>query len=283
LSDPVQIAKRAREALARARETLDSATSAPPEAVDVAVKIAQAIAALGPIERTSGAEVDKHATAALARAGEAHAALSALGGEGLSAAREALATACDVIRELAMTPAVATPAIAPRAEAGAARAAASHVTSIAIGPTGTVKQPPNAAAFAPAPGPTGTVAQPPVPAAFAAPAGGTAPMGDPTGVAVTLGADTPSHLWVGQEGGDVLARGGLFVADDAGRSVGTPVRVALTLPGGAFEVLGVVRWSRARSPLAAAGYGVTLVELSGDARQAIAAYAASRAPMLYGK
>lgn len=273
MSDPVQIAKRAREALARARDAVDPV----PEAVDVGVTIAQAIAALGPIERTKGAEVDKHATAALARATEAHDAALAIPSLGAEA-REALALACELVRELAMTPAVATPAIPSRAEPRP-----SNVTSIAIGPTGTVKQPPNAAAFAPPPGPTGTMAQPPLAEAFAAPAGGTAPMGDPTRVAVTLGAETPSHLWIGPEGGDVLARGGLFVADEAGPSVGTPVRVALTLPAGAFEVVGVVRWSRARSPLAAAGYGVTLVELSGDARQAITAYAAARAPMLYGK
>lgn len=279
MSDPVQIAKRAREALARARD----AVAALPEAIDVGVTIAQAIAALGPVERTQGAEVDRHATAALALANAAREAAAALAGEGAAEAREALALACELVRDLAMTPAVATPAIPPRAEASAARAATAHVTSIAIGPTGTVKQPPAAAAFAPPPGPTGTMAQPPLAEAFASPAGGTAPMGDPSRVAVTLGADTPSHLWVGQEGGDVLAHGGVFVAADQGPDVGTPIRVALTLPAGTFDSLGVVRWARAKSPNAAAGFGITLVEISDDGKRAIVALAQARAPMLYGK
>ena len=112
---------------------------------------------------------------------------------------------------------------------------------------------------------------------------GTAPMGDPTRVAVSLDAASASHLWIGPEGGSVLARGGVFVAAEGGPDVGTPVRLALTLPGGSFDALGVVRWTRPRSPLAAAGYGVTLVELDGDGKRAVEAFAAARAPMLYGK
>lgn len=283
MSDPVQIAKRAREALTRAREASTAASE--PRAVDVGVAIAQAIAALGAVERSKGSEIEKHATVALARTREAIDALDALGRHDLGPARAALDEADLAIRDLAMTPPVATPAIPSRpapAEATSARGAA-QVTSIAIGPTGTVKQPPAAGAFAPPPGPTGTMEQPPLAAAFAAPAGGTAPMGDPTRVAVSLDAASASHLWIGPEGGSVLARGGVFVAAEGGPDVGTPVRLALTLPGGSFDALGVVRWTRPRSPLAAAGYGVTLVELDGDGKRAVEAFAAARAPMLYGK
>ena len=65
MSDPVTTARTAREALARGLNALQSDPNVPPQLLDLAAPIAQAMGALHAIERSNGTQLVPHAEVAL--------------------------------------------------------------------------------------------------------------------------------------------------------------------------------------------------------------------------
>jgi len=65
VSDPVSTARTARESLARGLNALQSDPNIPPQLLDLAAPIAQAMGALHAIERSNGSQLSPHAEVAL--------------------------------------------------------------------------------------------------------------------------------------------------------------------------------------------------------------------------
>ncbi len=182
MSDIPSTAKSARESLARGLSALQSDPSVPPQLIDLAGTIAQAMGALHQIERSNGTALVPHAETALNNVRTALSQLQAAQSAhpAVNAAMEAVAGSLSMVHALnkLAQPGAAAPAPAP----------AQHAPQQAWG------APPNAApayapppqpqpAYAPPPQPQAAPAQPSFPQAardpFAAPApaaGGRSPM-----------------------------------------------------------------------------------------------------------
>ncbi len=263
MSNPVLMARAARQAVAQAQFSLQSEADVPAGALDATVALAQVGAALAAIERAQGAVLLPHAQIAQDRAREAQAALAPhRGSPTVLRALEVLAALlvdADALARMGVPEASpTTSAAAPLSTPAAAPAA--------LGPSGTVAQTPHAAAF--------------VQAATAG--SGTVPAAEVVRVDVTLGAATASNFYCRLWGNDVVAQGGLFVVAALPLLVGTPVRLNLRFPeGDALAAGGVVRWNRQAGAEGPAGFGVSLVEISPEAHQRVNAHARTHRPFTY--
>jgi hypothetical protein len=104
-------------------------------------------------------------------------------------------------------------------------------------------------------------------------------------VEAELGAHSSTNFYKGLSGNDVIDCGGLFVATYQIPSIGQPVLLRVSLPGGyEFEASGVVRWTRdsiAASADAPPGFGAQLTQISPEGRQLVYRYVRNREPLFH--
>jgi len=283
VSDPVSTARTARESLARGLNALQSDPNIPPQLLDLAAPIAQAMGALHAIERSNGSQLSPHAEVAL---NHTRSALSQL---------------------QAQPPAF--PAVTQAMEAVAASLASVHALSKMAAPAAPQAQP--AQAFAPtapqpvqaAPAPQKQPARQPAvqqPAGYArdpfaaAPAAANAasslhppappPIGGGPVVNADLGTQSATNFYKGLSGNDIIEHGGLFVSTYMIPPIGTNVRLKISLPGGyEFEANALVKWSRDQSGDDAAppGFGAQFTQITPEARQLVYRYTRNREPLFH--
>jgi hypothetical protein len=299
MSDPVTLARTARESLARGLNALQADPNVPQHLVELAAPIAQAMGALHQIERSGGAQVAPHAQNALANVQGALAQLQSAPPEyaAVAAAMEAVAGALGSVHALSRSAPVAPPPAAapPQQPAHAPQAQAFPQQPYAQAAPQQWAQP-EARQFAPpapqqqqyAPQPQyaqAPAAQPaqahprtaPVPQQQAAPSGDAIP--------AELGAHSPSNFYKGLSGNDIVDHGGLFVSTYKLPKLGTRIRLRVSLPGGyEFEANAVVRWQREPSDAstdAPPGFGAQFTDITPEARQLVYRYVRNREPMFH--
>ena len=221
MSDPVTTARIARESLARGLSALQSDPNIPPQLLDLAAPIAQAMGALHAIERSNGTQLVPHAEVAL---NHTRTALSQLQSQpptfvAVTQAMEAVAASLASVHALSRM--AAPPAAAPQPvqqppqaqppQAQPARAPAQHAAPA----PGYARDP-----FA-APAPAGQGAN--------APSSLKPPSPPPGGAGHVVNADlgTQSHtnFYKGLSGNDIIEHGGLFVSTYMIPPLGTAVRL----------------------------------------------------------
>lgn len=274
MSDVVTLARTARESLSRGLNALQGDPRVPPQLLELAAPIAQAMGALHQIERSGGALLGASAQTALASVQTALAQLQAQPPQlpAVSAAMEAVAGALGSVHALTRA-AQAQPQPAPQP---------------AMQPQGVPQpqpaRPVAAPARAPAPVPSQQAAAP-APAQPAARAQAPAARGEIPIVAAELGAHSPSNFYKGLSGNDIVDHGGLFVSTYKLPKLGAPVRLKVSLPGGyEFEANAVVRWRREASDAgsdAPPGFGAQFTDITPDARQLVYRYVRNREPMFH--
>lgn len=284
MSDPVSLARAARENLARGLGALQG-PSVPQHVMAVAEPIANAMSALHRIEASHGAAQVEAGPAALQAARHALAMLQQQppGLPAVDQALEAIAGSLNLIHQLAQGAAQAPPnpafggtvAMAPATQpspqgwqappqhqppAAVHQPAPGYAPQAHYQPAPPAYQPPAAPQAAPPPAPAAyqppapQAYQPPVPAAAPVPspaAGAYAPPPAPAAgnaplrVEAALGAHSPTNFYKGLSGNDVIDSGGIFVATYQLPKLGQNVVVKVSMPGGyEFEALAVVRWTR---------------------------------------
>ncbi len=306
MSDPVTMARTARESLARGLNALQGDPSIPPQLVDLGQPIAQAMGALHKIEASRGAELQPHAQTALASVQGALASLQAQPAQhpAVAQAMEAVAGALASVHALsraaqapaaapaAPQPQYAQPAPAPPAQpqyaqtAAAPRYAAPQQAYVPQQQQQQQQQQANPYAAAPqqayAP-PQPQAYAPPAPQAAAAP--GPAAGGTGEAVAAELGAHSPSNFYKGLSGNDIVDHGGLFVSTYKLPKLGSRVRLRVSMPGGyEFEANAVVRWMREANEAsndAPPGFGAQFTDITAEARQLVYRYVRNREPMFH--
>jgi len=285
MSDPVSLARAARENLGRGLAALQNPI-VPPQVMAVAEPIAHAMSALHRIEASQGAARGEAGPAALAAARQALSLLQQQpqGYAAVDQALEAIAGSLNLIHQLAQSGAPAaqhgaaayagTIAAAPQAPRAPAQPPAwPQAAPPAPGypaPAPQYQQQPPAAYQQPAarPAPAAPAAyQQPAPAAppayqqpappaapafpqpaHAAAAPGPAGSGAPLRIEAELGAHSSTNFYKGLSGNDVIDSGGIFIATYQIPEIGRNVLVRVSMPGGyEFEALGVVRWTRETS------------------------------------
>lgn len=99
----------------------------------------------------------------------------------------------------------------------------------------------------------------------------------------SLGAHSPTNFYKGLSGNDVIDDGGLFIATYQIPTIGTPLWITVSLPGGyEFQAGGVVRWTRSTgSGDSPPGFGAALEDLSKEARQLVYRYVRNREPLFH--
>ena len=130
--------------------------------------------------------------------------------------------------------------------------------------------------------------QPPAAPAHAGP-GASAPAGGMVRVDAELGAHSPTNFYKGLSGNDVIEAGGIFISTYQIPSIGQPLLIHVTMPGGyEFEAKGVVRWtreaphsSRGETATAPPGYGAQFTEISPEGRQLVYRYTRNREPLFH--
>jgi uncharacterized protein (TIGR02266 family) len=309
VSDVVTLARTARESLARGLTALQADPNVPPQLLEVASPIAQAMGALHQIERSGGAQLGPGAQAALASVQTALGQLQSIPTQhpAVMAAMEAVAGALGSVHALtrAAAPPAAQPAPAqppPQQPAAAfAQTAYAQAPAYAPPPQQAYAQPPQQAyapppqqAYAPQPAapayqapPQPQYQQPPPQAQHAPPAAarGPAPKADGAAVTAELGAHSQSNFYKGLSGNDIIDHGGLFVSTYKLPKIGQPVRLKVSMPGGyEFEANAVVRWCREASDAgndAPPGFGAQFVDITPEARQLVQRYVRNREPMFH--
>ena len=305
MSDIPTTARTARESLARGLTALQSDPNIPPQLVELAAPIAQAMGALMQIERSNGATLSPHAETALSNV---RTALSQLQQQppnhpAVAAAMEAVAGSLGMVHalnKLVAQPAAPQPvaAVAPQpAPAPAWSAPQQAPPPQPVFPQAQAAPPPQAYAQ-PARDPFGApppqaAARSPMAATAAAPSGGgimppnsgrppaPAPIDAPV-VNADLGAHSPTNFYKGLAGNDIIDHGGLFVSTYMIPKIGAPVRLRVSLPGGyEFEANGVVRWSREQGGDAPPGFGAQFTQISPEAKQLIYRYVRNREPLFH--
>jgi Tfp pilus assembly protein PilZ len=300
MSEPVQLAKAAREQLAAALNALQT-SNVPDELVDAAEPVAQAMGVLHRIERTNGENLDGRAEALEAvrtalnrvqRVDSDHPAVERV--------MEAIAASLSSVHALAryrppiaaepatqalpvtappMTPPVSAPQYAappqpayaappppayaapPQPAPRAAQVMASTMPSAQSQPQGAVQPNPAASRAIPADRPSQS--------------GGTSK------VDVELGIHSTSNFYKGLGGNDVIEHGGLFVATYKVLKINTPVTLRVLLPGDyEFTASAVVQWTR-EAGSTEPGYGARFTQISQEARQLVYRYTRNREPMFY--
>jgi len=179
VSDPVTLARTARESLAKGLNALQAEPGLPPQVVELAAPIAEAMGALHQIERSQGAQLVPHSEVALSKVRASLAQLQTQANPvgAVLAAMEAVAASLGQVNQLqqmasgpkaaSVPPANAAPVAAAPAPAPVAAAPAPAPVAAAPAPAPVAAAPaPAPVAAAPAPAP---VAAAPAPAPVAAP------------------------------------------------------------------------------------------------------------------
>lgn len=271
MSDTLAMAKAAREALARALSALQTDANAPPDWMEVAEPVSEAMGALFRIERAQGA-FPAEAALALDQTRKALAMLQGrpAGLPTIDAAMESVAAALGqvhALHRLAQDPAPVP--LVTRAHPPA--------------PAPAAPPPAPAPAHPPAPWPAPVPAPAPSPAPVApalahAPAPAHAPRTE-----VALAPNSPSNVYLGFGGSDIVAHGGVFVATYDIPKIGESVWLHILLPGGyELDAHGVVHWTReTEGEGAEPGYGVRITQITSEGRELLARYARNREPIFY--
>jgi PilZ domain len=278
VSDVVTLARTARESLARGLNALQGDPNVPPQLVELAAPIAQAMGALHQIERSGGSQLASNAQQALSNLQHALAQLQAQPSrhQVVLTAAEAVAGALGNVHALA-------------------RAAQPQPPAAQVPPKPGYPQSQVAPAPPPAPAPAAIPPQraaQPRPATQGAPAAPSPPVQQPPPrgadgqvVLAELGTHSPSNFYKGLSGNDIIDHGGLFVSTYKLPRLGQPVRVRVSLPGGyEFEANAVVRWRREASDAgsdAPPGFGAQFTEITAEARQLVYRYVRNREPMFH--
>jgi hypothetical protein len=298
MSDPVSLARTARENLARGLQALQS-PGIPPQVMAVAEPIATAMSALHRVEASQGAARGEAAPAALQAARHALGMLQQQpqGYAAVDQALEAIASSLNLIHQLASAPAAAP---APQA-AYAGTVAMSPGGAPATMPSAQAwgQQPPQQAYQQPAPAyqqqpPQQAYQQPPQQAyqqppqqAYQAPAAPAAAAPAAAAGALRfeaeLGAHSPTNFYKGLSGNDVIDSGGIFIATYQIPQIGRNIVVKVSMPGGyEFEALGVVRWTREGGGSdAQPGFGAQFTQISPEGRQLVYRYVRNREPLFH--
>ena len=317
--DVVTLARTARENLARGLGALQS-PGVPPQLIQAAEPVAQAMNALHRVEMSRGAP-GADAAGALAQVRQALSALQAAGVQHVAVdqATEAIAGALGLVHQLTTMVGQASLAPSPPTQpSGAFQATSERPPKVAVVNQPNWQQPqapanPVAATqLAPNWGQQTAPAQPPPqawpqpapqqpapqqawqqPAAAAAyPAAAQQPAVGPTpgpGGAIhydaELGAHSGTNFYKGLSGNDVIDSGGIFIATYNIPDVGQPLSIKVCLPGGyEFEAAAVVRWTR-DSPQSGAdsspGFGAQFTQISAEGRQLVYRYVRNREPLFY--
>jgi hypothetical protein len=280
VSDAVTLARTARESLSRGLSALQGDPNVPPQLLDLAAPIAQAMGALHQIERSGGAQTAPHAQTALANLQSAIAQLQAqpVRHPAVAGALEAVAGALGSVHALVRSTAAPAPAPQPPQPPQPPRAAPAPPAPSAPAKRGASVRPQPAAAPRQAPA---QAAQPAPQNAQRAKAAS----GDFSPVTAELGAHSPSNFYKGLSGNDIIDHGGLFVSTYRLPKIGQPVRLRVSLPGGyEFEANAVVRWRREASDAgndAPPGFGAQFTEITAEARQLVYRYVRNREPLFH--
>jgi hypothetical protein len=319
VSDAATTARSARESLARGLSALQSDPNLPPQLLELAQPIAQAMGALHQIERTG--QLQPHADTALTNVRAALGQLQAHPAThpAVAGAMEAVAGSLGLVHSLAKMAAPAQPPMQqapqqayqpPQQQYAAQPQAAYAQTAYAAPPQAQQQQGPTAfqrptqeafqqpppnpyqqqqrppQAYQPPPQqpqyqPPPQAQQPPPPSPF----GATALAGDPSTIDAALGAHSPTNFYKGLSGNDIIDHGGLFVSTYKIPKIGTPVRLKVSLPGGyEFEANAIVRWCREQSDAgndAPPGFGAQFTEITQEARQLVYRYVRNREPLFH--
>ena len=109
------------------------------------------------------------------------------------------------------------------------------------------------------------------------------PPGGAKQVSVELGAHSGSNFYKGLSGNDVIEHGGIFVATYQVPEIGTPIALAMLLPGDLeFHADAVVQWTReTRSGDAEPGFGARFTRITPEGRELVYRYVKNREPMFY--
>jgi len=295
MSDPVTLARTARESLARGLNALQADPNVPQQLVELAAPIAQAMGALHQIERSGGAQIAPHAQAALANVQGALAQLQAAPPQyaAVAAAMEAVAGALGSVHALSRSAPVAPPpAAAPQPQAAPPQQQAYAPQAQAFpqqqyAPQAAPQQwAPQQPQYAPQPQYAQAPAAPPAqarPGTAPVPQQQPAPSGD--AIPAELGAHSPSNFYKGLSGNDIVDHGGLFVSTYKLPKLGTRVRLRVSLPGGyEFEANALVKWRREPSDAstdAPPGFGAQFTDITPEARQLVYRYVRNREPMFH--
>ncbi|HEY2512321.1 MAG TPA: PilZ domain-containing protein [Polyangiaceae bacterium] len=237
----------------------------PPQLLDLAAPIAQAMGALMNIERSG--QLVPHADVAL---NNTRTALQSLQQQGnvhpaVNQAIEAVASSLGSVHGLwrMAQPHAAAPLAQPAPVFPAP--AAPIANAAAFAPTAAVQAAPPAPAYAP-----------PAPAGM----GGSGPV-----VNADLGTQSATNFYKGLSGNDIIDHGGLFVSTYMVPKIGTSVRLKVSLPGGyEFEANAVVSWSREASDAgndAPPGFGAKFTQITPEARQLVYRYVRNREPLFH--
>jgi PilZ domain len=270
VSDVVTLARTAREALGRGLNALQGDVGVPPQMLELAAPIAQAMGALHQIERSGGVDIGPNAHQALANVQQALAQLQSQPArhKAVLAAAEAVAGALGQVHALtraAQVPAAAQQAVAPRTMPNQSIPQPAAAPPAAASPRGGTRV---AAASAPA-------------QSLHAPAR----LADAQVVSAELGTHSPSNFYKGLSGNDIVDHGGLFVSTYKLPKLGQLVRLRVSLPGGyEFEANAAVRWRREASDAgsdAPPGFGAQFTEITPEARQLVYRYVRNREPMFH--
>jgi hypothetical protein len=311
MSDIATTAKNARESLARGLSALQSDPSVPPQIIDLATPIAQAMSALHQIERSNGTQLVPHAENAL---NNVRTALSALQSQpqqlaAVAQAMEAVAGSLGLVHAInklvgqqaaapqqqpmqgAYAPTAPQPQF-PQAQQQYAQPQQQHgpygpppqqqpvqpVQQVARDPFAPPQQAPARSPMAAtglAPGgmnPFPASGRPPAP-----PADGSAHL-----IAADLGAHSPTNFYKGLSGNDIIDHGGLFVSTYMVPKIGTPIRLRVSLPGGyEFEANAIVQWAREQGGDAPPGFGAKFTQITPEARQLVYRYVRNREPLFH--
>jgi uncharacterized protein (TIGR02266 family) len=290
VSDAVTLARTARESLARGLTALQGDPNVPPQLLEVASPIAQAMGALHGIERSGGAQVNPGAQTALGLVQAALGQLQSIPSQhpAVAAAMEAVAGALGGVHALTRMSAAPAPHLPqPPQQPAAAYAQTAFAQPGAYAP-------PAQQAYAPPQQPAQPYAQRPAPQQAPpqqqAPQGARAPAaagpkGDAGTVTAELGAHSQSNFYKGLSGNDIIDHGGLFVSTYKLPKIGQPVRLKVSMPGGyEFEANAVVRWCREASDAgndAPPGFGAQFIDITAEARQLVQRYVRNREPMFH--
>jgi hypothetical protein len=293
---------------------LQADPTVPPQLVELAAPIAQAMGALHQLERTN--QLAPHAEVALGHVRGALAALQAAQTThpAVVTALEAVAQSLSFIHTLGRMASGPAAQPAPQAAPQAAQPAPAQPTPAqpAPQPTNTAQMPARAAAPQPAPQPAPQAAphyaapaaapqqghaqpQPMVardpfaaPALASKPATPSMPVPAPPAqggtqlIAADLGAHSQTNFYKGLSGNDIIDHGGLFVSTYAFPKIGTGVRLKVSLPGGyEFEANAIVRWTREAHGEAPPGFGAQFTAITPEARQLVYRYVRNREPLFY--
>jgi hypothetical protein len=306
MSDPVSLARAARENLARGLAALQG-PSVPQQVMVVAEPIANAMSALHRVEATQGAARGEAGPLALNAARHALALLQQQppGSPAIDQALSAIAGSLNLIHQLAQAPAPAGfagtvamppagPATQPSPQAWGQQPP--QRPAAAYPPTGAAPQyqapaaPQHYQQPAPAyqqPAPAYQQPAPQAPAAYhaaqpaAPPAGGGAALR----IEAELGAHSVTNFYKGLSGNDVIDSGGIFIATYQLPKIGQNVVVKVSMPGGyEFEAVGVVRWTRDASSSGSdspPGFGAQFTQISPEGRQLVYRYVRNREPLFH--